>query len=1070
MTEPRQCPQCRTALPPDAPEGFCPVCELRRALDAPANAAPQSDSVETTIWDLKKIRYFGDYELLEEIALGGMGTVFKARQVTLNRLVALKLINAGVLASHDAVKRFKAEAEAAAGLDHPNIVPIHEIGEHGGQHFFSMAFIEGPTLGQALGRKPMPTRRAVQILATVARAVHFAHQRGVLHRDLKPTNILLDVQGEPHLTDFGLAKFIQKDSTLTHTNAVLGTPAYMSPEQARGEAKAVTTAVDVYGLGAVLYETLTGAPPFAGGTSLETIRQVSEQEPRRPSVFNPEVDRDLETICLKCLEKEPARRYESALGVAEDLERWLRREPIQARPTTKRERLAKWVRRKPALAGLVILLPMVGVIGLGGILWQWRRAALRGVQLSAQRLELRRNLYASDMKLAQQALAINNLGGARDLLDKHRPKVDEEDLRGWEWRYLWQQCQSDALFTLCRRSNPIASLAVSHDGKWLAVGEEEGGQVSVWDLDAKREVAKLQIGQNTALVAFSPREPLLACVNGRGVSGYFASGLQSTGYLWSATSRQFVGNFSLSGRCRRPILFSADGKSLVTSLNTTARPKSGTPICFWRIPDGIEQTNYFIEHGQGNRGPVWPVAVAGEMTVFACGVPGGELHVVDWASATNRWRTQTEDEVVTIAFSADGKTLASSSGLGHSFIRLWDVASGREIQRLEGHNGWVSALVFWPDGKTLASASGDQTIRLWNLTDLTNVPPPRLLAGHGAEVWCLVLLPDARTLISGSKDGSVCIWNTADLRSQRPRVTLPTRVDRTVFSEDSKSVLTLDKQGNVARWLGTGFQQREPIMQTDSNFSASGFSRDGRLLATVSGSGSIHVWDLQHKVLMREFEPGKEFLPVKFMAEGKALIIANVRSDLLEEWDLTTAQKITSWRAGTTGSAIAFSRDGRWCLGFRDSGEALLRDMTTGRERTVNLAAKRVTSAAYSPDGRMLAAASWLGWVKLWDAVSLRELATLPGFRQGVYGVRFSPDSKRLVTGSDATEAIKIWDVAGRQELLTLEAEGSMFVPWFSPDGNVLAATPSESGVLHFWFAPSWPEIEAAEKRQAAAP
>ncbi len=227
-----------------------------------------------------------------------MGTVFKARQATLKRVVALKLISSGVLASHESVKRFKAEAEAAAGLDHPNIVPIHEIGEHDGQHFFSMTFIDGPTLGQALDRKPMPTRRAAQMLITVARAVHFAHQRGVLHRDLKPGNIHLDAQGEPRLTDFGLAKFLQKDSTLTMTNAVLGTPAYMSPEQARGDTKAVTTAADVYGLGAILYEALTGTPPFAGGTSLETIRQVLDQEPRRPSAFNREVGRDLETICL----------------------------------------------------------------------------------------------------------------------------------------------------------------------------------------------------------------------------------------------------------------------------------------------------------------------------------------------------------------------------------------------------------------------------------------------------------------------------------------------------------------------------------------------------------------------------------------------------------------------------------------------------------------------------------------------------------------------------------------------------------------------------------------------------
>jgi serine/threonine-protein kinase len=309
------CSACHTKLSSAAVGGLCPKCLAERVLQAGAGAdAPQNEeppSFPSTPFTGTRLRYFGDYELLEEIARGGMGVVFKARQVNLNRLVALKLINSGALAREDIIKRFKAEAEAAAALSHPNIVPIYEIGEVQGQQYFSMELIGGPNLHAYLASKPLPTKKAAELVMTLAQAVHHAHQHGILHRDIKPSNVLLDHTGIPHLTDFGLAKLIEKDSTLTLTNAALGTPAYMAPEQARGDTKRVTTAADVYGLGAVLYETLTGSPPFGGGTSLETIRQVLDQEPRRAFLVEPRGRRRLGND----LPKVPAERPAAALWV-----------------------------------------------------------------------------------------------------------------------------------------------------------------------------------------------------------------------------------------------------------------------------------------------------------------------------------------------------------------------------------------------------------------------------------------------------------------------------------------------------------------------------------------------------------------------------------------------------------------------------------------------------------------------------------------------------------------------------------------------------------------------------------
>jgi TolB-like protein/Tfp pilus assembly protein PilF len=372
----RICRKCGAKIFSDAPEGLCAKCVLKTALmmppDAPVAArddgpaAPHSKKAARAVELLGEL---GDYELLEEIGRGGQGVVFRARQKSLNRTVALKVISLGQWASKAHLKRFRLEAEAAAHLEHPGIVPIHEVGERDGQCYFSMKFVEGGQLDEVARREPMPIRRAAELIAKIARTVHYAHEHGILHRDIKPGNILLDAKGEPHLTDFGLARLVESESSVTHTLEVLGTPSYMAPEQAVGNNTAVSSVTDVYGLGAVLYQLLTGQPPFAGGTTYETIKLLLDTEPRQPRQLNPKIDRDLSTICLKCLEKDPKRRYSSALALAEDLEHWLKHEPIQARHIGIFTRGRKWVQRNPTSALLAACLVALAAAA-GWIVWK----------------------------------------------------------------------------------------------------------------------------------------------------------------------------------------------------------------------------------------------------------------------------------------------------------------------------------------------------------------------------------------------------------------------------------------------------------------------------------------------------------------------------------------------------------------------------------------------------------------------------------------------------------------------------------------------------------------------------
>jgi serine/threonine protein kinase len=376
--------------------------------------------------------------LLEEIARGGMGIIYKARQKSLGRIVAVKMLLFGDQSGKDLAQRFRAEAAVAASLQHPNIVAMHEVSAHEGQPFFAMDFIEGQSLAKLSAecevRNAEWLRRAARYVKIVAEAIDYAHERGILHRDLKPSNVLIDPFDQPRVTDFGLAKRLHHDSELTLSGQVLGSPNYMPPEQAAAKRGLVGRRSDVYSLGAILYHLLTGRPPFVGETLTDTLQDVVNQEPVSPRLLNPSVPRDLETLCLKCLEKEPARRYQTAQALAGDLDRFLQGKPIQARPVGHAEKLWRWCRRKPVVAGL-------GAVAVLSLLAVAATSTVSTIRIAQEQRTLRQNLYASEVNVVQHALEDGNYGLARRTLDGHRPAPGQEDLRGFEWRYFWKLSQ-----------------------------------------------------------------------------------------------------------------------------------------------------------------------------------------------------------------------------------------------------------------------------------------------------------------------------------------------------------------------------------------------------------------------------------------------------------------------------------------------------------------------------------------------------------------------------------------------------------------------------------------------------
>jgi eukaryotic-like serine/threonine-protein kinase len=1083
------CQRCGTELRSDAPGGFCPRCLVQAGIDlsegdhcgkglervpALCGGAPRQVAGAELPPSLVEGCRFGDYELIEQIGRGGMGVVYRAWQRSLDRVVAVKMMAFGSDSSPELIQRFRAEAVSAASLHHPNIVAIHEVGIHEGQHFFAMDYVEGQSLAWLVGNQSLPARCAVLYLKTVAEAVHYAHERGILHRDLKPSNVLIDAHDQPHVVDFGLARRLEGDSELTVTGQVLGSPHYLPPEQAAGQRGRISRRTDVYALGATLYHLLTGRPPFQAESLAQTLDLLLNTEPVAPRLLNPSVPVDLETVCLKCLEKEPGKRYATAQMLAEELGRYTDGKPVLARPVGRLAKAWRWCRRNPALAGTGAVAVLAVLLGFIGVLWQLQRVEFQRQRAEAGELLAGRRGYVSDMNLAQQALRANNPGRALELLNRHRPADASlvthhaprvTDLRGFEWRYLWQRCQTDAE-AVGRLPSGIRSLEVSSDGRWLVAGSARGA-VMVWNLSTGEKISLVPEPGPKACATFSP-DSRLVLFDDQSTESFGTIGiwdLQTRQHLTPITDPWWVG----------PMAFSPDGKWLGYGVCST---NFQTKLVVLDFPTRkkVREVNTLTSIMSDHHGFGWVFTHDSRSVIFSENDPDRRIHVQSLAAGSEPQYFPGHREAITaLAISPDGQILATGAGFTETDIKFWEVPSFRPLGELSGHERWIVGLKFSPDGQTLASGSADQTVRLWDVATRSSKWVSRRLP---QEVWRVCFAPDGRRLFSGSSDGWIHRWSLGAPQTPSDVWSCQAELKPMTVAPDGKQFAGI-RQGGVCVGEARDGALASPLPELGANNTCLLFSSDGQSLFAGTQAGEVQVWSIPLRRLLRTLPGSAE--PVWRLrqdAQGCLLVVGQWKYDVktgfpcrIRVWNVSDWQAPKSWIISGLGLAYAVSPDGRWLATGHGYGPVQLRNLS-GRSGTnaVALAAGTTTDVAFSPDGRLLAASNQEGTVKVWEVSTLHEL-TPPDFRahhRPVWTLTFSPDSRRLATAGDGEEALKLWDVATWEALITLERKGETLSQLaFSADGNQLAAGNSKGDVL-FWRVPSLADIEAKEKKEKA--
>ncbi len=1017
-----------------------------------------------------------DYDNLKEIAHGGMGVIYRAHQRSLNRDVAIKMIRVRSHLSASDLERFQLEAEATAKLNHPNIVPIYEIGGHEGQPFFSMKLIEGGNLSNWLKQEhDLPSK--VLLLIKTALAVHYAHQNGVLHRDIKPANILIDSSGEPHISDFGLAKQLDGDVELTITGQIMGTPGYLSPEQARGQNSTITTASDIYSLGAVLYEILIGQPPFKSDSMIETIRKIVDEAPQRPSQLNPSVDLDLETICLRCLEKSPTDRYASAEALASELQRWMRNEPILSRPITGSERLLKWARRKPALATLSSAMLLTFVVAGFAVIWKWRDAEYQRGEVVIQRQQTRKYLYIAHMNIVQQAWENGMVHEVRRLLDRHLPVEDEEDIRTFEWHF-YDRLSRDVLNRASMDYGDIVTFVeASPNGDEIAATGNDH-RIQIWDKQSAKRKYTLTPGLGRIeRLHYSPDGKTLVGVGHRSFRVWRKSGGKLNDAFTGATEDRFLTKLSHDGRwIAAPIrgnsiqiwntadpsdthIVPVGGGGVIElqflhdNIHFISASQDGA-IKIWNVESATAVAEIHVSELPSSKGNLRSLAISSNDKSIAIAadnaislyqlspdfewtltreigrlantieslipVGDGGVFAVVAGEATTLWEFETGKQCGTIGDPTQFSAWFDSSAKSNQFAtigsgnaaHIWDPTTGNSVGKIQGHSNAVYAMDFVDDG-SIVTGSRDHTIRVSNANSGEIASTFR---GHEGWIWSVNYSMDGQLIASGSVDGKVKVWDLSSGTESWEVEASSRSIQFVIFSPDNRTLAAAGRD-KIIRLID--IESRNVIGSLEdhhADVNSLSFSSDGRYLASGSNDRSVIVWDVANQSVKHRLDDcGGDVWAVAFAPDDQSIAFGG-RNKQIQIWDLSKVESVPD----AVSSIAQLNTD--------------------------------VTSLMFSPNGNTLSATIGGGAILLFDYGSRELMNELTGHSSDAMSTSFSPDSRTLVSGCSDGK-IRFWNLATLQRTIAIQGHPQhIHCVRFSPDGSSVASA-SWDGTVRLWSA-----------------